>query len=164
MTQQILKRSTYLFAILLLSITAMNSAFAASKINTLEKNGLFGFKESGVAIRGFDTVAYFTLGKPTEGSDEFTHDWNEATWKFSSQEHLDLFKADPEKYAPQYGGYCAYGVAQDALVKIEGEQWEILDGKLYLNYDKGVQQKWVKNKLGFITDADNKFESLLSAN
>ncbi len=139
-------------------------AEAASKINTLEKKGLFGYEDSGIAIRGYDTVAYFTLGKPTEGSDEYTTIWNEATWKFASQEHLDLFTANPEAYAPQYGGYCAYGIAaQDALVKIEGDQWEIVDGKLYLNYNSSVSRKWRKDIPGFILSADSKFEKLLNA-
>jgi len=154
---------TLFLTLLILAPLSISSALAAGKINTLERKGLFGYKESGIAIRGFDTVAYFTLGKPTEGSDEFTTEWQDATWKFSSQEHLDLFVANPEKYAPQYGGYCAYGIAQDYVVKIEGDQWEIIDDKLYLNYDAGVQKKWQKNKLGFITDADAKFESLLAA-
>jgi len=148
-------------AFMLLGPLILGSAFAEGKINTLEKKGLFGYKESGIAIRGFDTVAYFTLGKPTKGTDAFTTEWNDATWKFSSQEHLDLFIANPEKYAPQYGGYCAYGIAQDYVVKIEGDQWEIIDEKLYLNYDASVQKKWVKNKLGFIAEADRKFESLI---
>lgn len=154
----------FLSIILLLGLVAANSALAASKINTLDKKGLFGYEDTGTAIRGFDTVAYFTLGKPTEGSDEFTSEWMDATWKFSSQENLDLFEAEPAKYAPQYGGYCAYGVANGYAVKIEADQWEILEGKLYLNYDNSVQKKWIKNKLGFITEADSKFESVLQAN
>lgn len=135
---------------------------AAPKINTLEKSGLFGkYKDSGIAIRGFDTVAYFTLGKPLKGSSDFTVEWSGATWQFASQEHADLFEADPQAYAPQYGGYCAYGVAQDYLVKIEGDQWKIEEGKLYLNYDKKIQKTWVKDIPGYISSADSKFDSLL---
>jgi len=135
---------------------------AAAKINTLEKSGLFGkYKESGIAIRGFDTVAYFTQGKSVKGSTDFEVAWSGATWQFSSQEHADLFKSDPEAYAPQYGGYCAYGVAQDYLVKIEGEQWKIEEGKLYLNYDKKVQRTWTRDIPGYISSANSKFDSLL---
>lgn len=152
----------WLLAMSLIGSLFSTNAFAANEINTLEKKGLIGYEESGVAIRGFDTVAYFTLGKATEGSDEFTTEWKGATWKFASQENLDLFVGDPERYAPQYGGYCAYGVAKGSLVKIEGEQWEIIDDKLYLNYDAGVQKKWQADKLGFITEADGNFESLLT--
>lgn len=136
---------------------------AAPKINTLEKSGLFGkYKDSGIAIRGFDTVAYFTKGKPVKGSEDFAVEWSGATWHFASQEHADLFQADPVAYAPQYGGYCAYGVSQDYLVKIEGDQWKIEDGKLYLNYDKKVQNTWLRDIPGYIKSANGKFESLLS--
>jgi len=147
-------------ALVLMSITTVS---AAGPINTLEKSGLFGFKDSGIAIRGYDTVAYWTLGKPVEGSDDYTTEWQGATWKFASEEHLDLFTGNPEKYAPQYGGYCAYGVAQDALVKIEPDQWSIVDDKLYLNYDAKVQRTWKMDIKGYIETADNKIDALLAA-
>jgi YHS domain-containing protein len=111
-------------------LTISQVALAAPPINTLEREGLFGYEHNGIAIRGYDTVAYFTQSKPVEGDNVFTTQWSGATWKFSSQEHLDLFVRNPEKYAPQYGGYCAYGVAQMNLVKIEPEQWTIIDEKL----------------------------------
>jgi len=149
-------------ALLLLGLFATAPTFAAEPINTLEKSGFFSYKPSGVAIRGTDPVAYFTEGKPLEGSDEFTTMWQGATWKFASREHLDLFVADPEKYAPQYGGYCAYGVAQDNLVKIEPENWSIVDGKLYLNYDDDLQEKWEGDIEGYIKDANMKFQGLLA--
>ncbi len=137
-------------------------ANAAEPINTLERSGLFGYKPSGIAIRGYDPVAYFTQGKPLDGDDAFTTLWNNATWRFSSQEHLDLFTGDPEKYAPQYGGYCAYGVAQGSLVKIEPENWTIVEGKLYLNYNQKLQNEWEKDIPDYIKTADDKFEGLLA--
>ncbi len=137
-------------------------AFAAEPINTLEKSGLFSYKPSGVAIRGTDTVAYFTQGKVVAGTDQFTTLWQGASWKFSSQEHLDLFVAEPEKYAPQYGGYCAYGVAKGSLVKIEPENWKIIDDKLYLNFNDGLQKKWEADTEGFISQANAKFKNLLA--
>lgn len=145
------------------NLAAANVAFAAEPINTLEKKGFFGYKASGIAIRGYDTVAYFTQGAPVEGSTSFTSDWEGATWRFSSTEHKDLFEADPTKYAPQYGGYCAYGIAQDDLVKIEPENWSILDGKLYLNYNDKIQGLWDQDVPGFIATADAKFEALLKS-
>ena len=148
-------------AVLSLSALAASPAFAAEPINTLEK-GLFSFKPSEIAIRGYDTVAYFTEGEPVDGSDEFTTEWMDATWRFASQEHLDLFEADPERYAPQYGGYCAYGVANDALVKIEPELFTIRDDKLYLNFDDDVQASWEEDIPGFIEQADAKFDALLA--
>ncbi|MEM7562948.1 MAG: YHS domain-containing (seleno)protein [Pseudomonadota bacterium] len=139
----------------------IGTASAAEPINTLDRSGLWGYKESGVAVRGYDTVAYFTVGKPTEGKEQFETEWKGAKWRFASQQNLDLFKGDPEKYAPQYGGYCAYGVAVGNLVKIEVDLWDIVDDKLYLNYDKKLQGKWRKDISGYIGKADEKFERLL---
>jgi YHS domain-containing protein len=137
-----------------------NATFAAEPpINTL-KTGLLGGR-SDTAINGYDTVAYFTVGKPVKGQDSFTQEWMGAKWKFASQANLDLFKAAPAKYAPQYGGYCAYGVTQGALVKVEPDQFTVRDGKLYLNYDADVQAKWLKDPAGYIKDADGRFSALL---
>ena len=132
---------------------------AEPPVNTL-KNSFFASRTD-TAINGYDTVAYFTVGKPVKGLDNLSFDWMGAKWKFATQANLDLFKANPEKYAPQYGGYCAYGVAQDALVKVEPEQFTVRDGKLYLNYDAEVQSKWRKDPDGFIRAADAKFQALL---
>jgi YHS domain-containing protein len=144
---------------LLLSAT---SSFANGNINTLEKSGFFSYEPSGIAIRGTDTVAYFTQGKPVAGSDTFTTQWQGATWKFASQEHLDLFIAAPEKYAPQFGGYCAYGVFKGQLVKIEPENWTIIEDKLYLNFNDGIQKTWEKDPQRYIKAANLGFDKLLS--
>ena len=141
----------------LLFSTAVRAAEAP--INTL-KNSAFGGKTD-TAINGYDSVAYFTVGKPVKGQDGLATVWMGAKWKFSSQANLDLFKSNPEKYAPQYGGYCAYGVTQGNLVKVEPEQFTVRDGKLYLNYDADVQAKWLKDPAGYIKDADAKFQGLL---
>jgi YHS domain-containing protein len=138
---------------------ASTSVFAAQPINTL-KNSLLG-GSTDTAINGYDTVAYFTVGKAVKGVDTLVTEWMGAKWKFSNQAHVDLFKANPEKYAPQYGGYCAYGVTQGYLVKVDPEQFSVIDGKLYLNYDADVQSKWKKDTAGYISAADNKFQSLL---
>ena len=151
-----------LFIILTLTVIAAGTATAAEPINTLEKKGFFRYKPSGLAIRGFDTVAYFTEGKPIKGTDQYQHEWMGAKWNFSSEKHLSLFAANPEKYAPQYGGYCAYGVATDSLVKIEGDQWTIVDDKLYLNYDANLQEMWLKDMQNYIGLADGKFDMLLA--
>jgi YHS domain-containing protein len=128
-------------------------------INTL-KGGLFGGRTD-TAILGYDPVAYFTAGKPMKGSDAFVTQWMGAKWKFASQANLDAFKASPERYAPQYGGYCAYGVSQDNLVSIEPDKFRIIDGKLYLNYDADIQSRWLKDPAGYIRSADTKFQPLL---
>jgi YHS domain-containing protein len=132
---------------------------AQPPINTL-RNSVFGGR-SDTAINGYDTVAYFTAGKAVKGEDSLATDWMGAKWKFSTQANLDLFRANPEKYAPQYGGYCAYGVAQGYLVKVEPEQFTVRDGRLYLNFDADVQALWLKDPAGFIQQADARFPALL---
>jgi YHS domain-containing protein len=105
-------------------------AVAGSPVNT----GLFG----GVAIMGYDTVAYFTEGRPMKGSEEFSYEWLGTPWYFVNVEHREMFAADPAKYAPQYGGYCTLGIGLDghAAENIDPERaWRIIDGKLYLVYD-----------------------------
>lgn len=106
------------------------------------------------AIKGYDPVAYFTDKKPVKGSKEFTYVWKGALWHFASQKNLDAFKENPEKYAPQYGGYCAYGLAKGKRYKIEPEAWDIVDGKLYLNYDLGVQRTWREDRENYIAQAN----------
>lgn len=117
---------------------------------------------SSEAIRGYDPVAYFTEDKAVEGSDEFTFEYNQATWLFSSKQNLDLFKADPTKYAPQYGGYCAYAVSQGSTASIKPELFTIVDGKLYLNYSDSINKKWRANKDNFIIGGDKNWPQLLS--
>ncbi len=112
------------------------------------------FSDKHGAIRGYDPVSYFTVGQPTKGVDSISLQWNDATWHFATVENRDSFSRMPEKYAPQYGGYCAYGWAQGYAVKIEPDAWAIMDGKLYLNYDQSVQKKWAKKPLDYIKKAD----------
>lgn len=102
----------------------------SGEINT----GYFG----AVAIKGYDPVAYFTFDRAVLGSEEHSYEWLGATWHFASAEHRDLFREDPVKYAPQYGGYCADGLAYaDRTANIDPQAWRIIGGKLYLNYDQG---------------------------
>jgi YHS domain-containing protein len=115
----------------------------------------------GVAIDGYDPVAYFTDSKPVRGTKQLTHTWNGATWQFASAEHRDLFAADPEKYAPQYGGWCAYAVAHNSTADVDPEAWTIHDGKLYLNYDTKVRAKWLANRDAFIAQADANWPRLV---
>lgn len=103
----------------------------AGEINT----GYFG----NVAIKGYDPVAYFTMQRPVKGTEGITHDWLGATWNFTSEEHKALFEDNPVKYAPQYGGHCADGIAYgDTTTNIDPSAWRIINGKLYLNYDQGA--------------------------
>lgn len=116
---------------------------------------IFSTKEG--AIKGYDPVAYFTEGKPVKGSEAYSFEWNGATWRFSSAENMAAFTANPEKYAPQYGGYCAYGVADGHKAPISPDAFSILEGKLYLNYNKQVQNTWNKDQQGYIKTADEKW-------
>ncbi len=115
----------------------------------------------GVAVGGYDPVAYFTEGKPVKGSEEFTLKHDGATWRFASGENRDAFAADPAKYAPQYGGYCAYAVAKGSTAKAEPDAWTIHDGKLYLNFDKSVRAIWSKDIPGYIKKADANWPGVL---
>jgi YHS domain-containing protein len=115
----------------------------------------------GIAIKGFDPVAYFTMGRPVKGSEQFTYEWKGARWLFSSGEHLDLFTADPEKYAPKYGGYCAYAVSQGTTADIDPDSWSIVDGKLYLNLNKDVQKLWSGDMKGYIEKADRNWPAVI---
>ena len=108
----------------------------------------------GVAIEGTDPVAYFDAGKPVAGSSDFEHEWMGATWRFASAENRDRFAADPQKYAPQYGGYCAWAVSQGYTAKIDPAAWKIVDDKLYLNYSKDVQTQWSADVPGNIAKGD----------
>ncbi|WP_086932775.1 YHS domain-containing (seleno)protein [Agarilytica rhodophyticola] len=113
------------------------------------------------AVGGYDTVAYFTDGKPKKGKKKYKVEYMEATWYFSSAKNKELFEADPEKYAPQYGGHCAWAVgANSAKAPGNPKFWKIVDDKLYLNYNGDVQQKWFKDIPGFIKSADKNWPEI----
>ena len=113
------------------------------------------------AVGGHDPVAYFTEGKPVAGSSSITHQWKGVTWRFASEKNRDLFKASPEKYAPQYGGYCAWAVSQGYTAKGDPNHWKIVDGKLFLNYDANVQRNWEQDIPGHIANADRNWPKVL---
>ena len=143
--------------LLLISTLFTFSAFAADDaIST----GFF----NNVAIDGYDTVSYFTEGKPVEGNDKFQTMWRDATWKFSSQENLDLFKQEPVKYAAQYGGYCAWAMSEGNTAGVDPEIWHIENNKLYLNYNQSVQDKWLKDITNDITSADKFYPEVTDVN
>jgi YHS domain-containing protein len=118
------------------------------------------FSASSQAINGYDPVAYFTEGKPVKGSDEFTYKWKDATWYFSSKQNLDSFENDPEKFAPQYGGYCAYGCSNGRKVPTDPNAWTIVDGKLYLNKSLEIKEKWMKEQEERINQANKNWPAV----
>jgi YHS domain-containing protein len=136
-----------LAALAFLSPLAARAQDAQHPVNTL------GAPAENVAIRGYDPVAYFRDGGPRHGKPEFAVQHDGATWWFAGAENKALFEADPEKYMPAFGGFCAYGTSRGYLVKIEPEAWSIVDGRLYLNYDLGVRDTWLKDAKGNIAKA-----------
>jgi hypothetical protein len=113
-----------------------------------------------VAILGYDTVAYFTEGRPVEGSAQFEHVWRDARWRFSSADNRDLFAADPARYAPRYGGFCAGAMAQGWRVTVDPEAWVIIDDKLYLNYDRRMVDDFASDADDRIAKADANWQHL----
>ena len=147
-----------------LVFSTMLSAFALpyaahAQDNTMPiHTGLF----SNTAVGGYDTVAYHTQGEAIEGSRDFSTEWHGAEWRFSSQANLDTFLADPDRYAPAYGGYCAFAMAHGAGAKGDPEVWDIVEGRLYLNYSRNVQTQWHEDVPGFIEQADENYPHVLN--
>ena len=135
-----------------LSILFCNSAYALEPVYSSFIGG---------AIRGYDPVAYFTRGEPVKGSNDFSLEWQDAKWKFSSEENKALFIANPEKYTPQYGGYCAWAASQGYTASTDPNAWTIHNGRLYLNYSKSVQQTWSKDIPGNIRKGNTNWPQLL---
>lgn len=116
---------------------------------------------SSLAVGGYDPVAYFKQGKPVDGKAAFSTEYKGATWRFASAENLNAFKASPAQYAPQFGGYCAWAVSQNYTASGDPHYWKIVDGKLYLNYDKNVQVTWEKDIPGNIAKANKNWPAVL---
>jgi YHS domain-containing protein len=116
--------------------------------------------EGGVAVRGTDVVAYFLQGRPVPGSAAHTHAWRGATWRFASAANRDRFAADPERYAPAYGGFCAYAVSEGYTAPIDPAAWRIVDGRLFLNYDRSVQRRWERDIPGRVARGDANWPGL----
>ena len=143
------------------------SALAAPTVTLLPAPAMAAeppvFSAGGVAINGYDPVAYFTESKPVKGSDAHTSDWDGAVLQFASAENKALFDADPVKYAPKYGGYCAYAVSKNYIAKTYPDAWSIHDGRLYLNFNKSVRALWSARKRHHIRSADANWPNVLSA-
>ncbi len=132
--------------VLVLLFLSMPAAFAAGPEVNLDRAGL--------ALRGFDPVAYFTDGKPSAGKAEITAVHDGATYRFASVANRDAFVAAPEKFLPQYGGYCAYASALGKKADGDPAIWKIVDGKLYLNYNRSIGERWGADVPGYIEKGD----------
>lgn len=117
---------------------------------------------SKLALGGYDPVAYFTDGKPVKGDAKLTTVHQGAEYRFASAKNLAAFQAAPAKYAPQYGGYCAWAVSQGYTASADPNAWRIVDGKLYLNYNADIQKRWEKDIPGFIKSANSNWPKVLS--
>jgi hypothetical protein len=134
-----------IFSILMFTVLAVSISNAQNvKFNSTE----------GVAIKGYDVVAYFTQQQAVAGNDAFTTEWSGSKWKFATKANLDSFVLAPQKYAPQYGGYCAYGCSDNHLSPTDPNAWTIVDNKLYLNYNLKVKGFWIKDTTNLIKKAD----------
>jgi len=141
-------------ALFFLALLLTGMAFALDPIYTPWHNNL--------AIRGYDPVAYFEVNQAVEGREEFSYDWQGARWQFANAQHRQAFIDNPSVYAPQYGGYCAFAVANNKTASIEPEQFTIVEGKLYLNYNKKIQQQWLAQRSTLIQQADANWPALLA--
>ena len=139
-----------------LSIAALAIFFAISlSAQTVQYNS-----NKGIAIKGYDPVAYFIEHKAVEGNKQFSTEWSGSQWKFISQSNLDSFKLTPEKYAPQFGGYCAMGVSENHKAPTDPTAWTIVNDKLYLNYNASVKEMWLKDTVNRINTANTNWQSL----
>lgn len=140
--------------LLIACLIAPAMVFAADPVYT----GFFNNK----AVGGYDPVSYFTEGKPVKGNKRFQINHKGADWYFSSQDNLEAFSKAPEKYAPQYGGYCAWAVGHDITAKGDPLQWSIVEDKLYLNIDADIKAQWLKDKEHWIKQGDKHWPSVLN--
>ncbi|WP_341487851.1 YHS domain-containing (seleno)protein [Pararhizobium sp. A13] len=142
-----IRGSVALFVLVGAAAAGGPSAFADDSVNT----GYFG----GVAIMGYDAVAYFTEGKPVKGSETFSYEWLGTPWHFANAKHREMFISEPTKYAPQYGGYCAGEVAFGSVtINIDPEAFKIIDGKLYLIYAKDAAEWFATHAAAEVPKAD----------
>jgi YHS domain-containing protein len=133
-------------------IIASSFAFAADIDMNADANDL--------AIKGYDPVSYFTMSAPKMGSTNYTATYKGGIYQFSSAENRDMFKASPAKYAPQYGGYCAFGVAMEKKFDTDPLAWKIVDNKLYLNLNKDVQKKWLTDVPAYLDLSTNNWTNI----
>lgn len=117
--------------------------------------------KNGLALEGYDAVAYFQEGKPTHGKQAFQHEWQGAKWFFANALNRDAFASAPEKYAPQYGGYCSWAVSHGYTANGDPQAWKIIDGKLYLNYNLEVREEWEKDTTNYINAGNKNWQMFL---
>ena len=143
------------------SMIALIVLLSASFMGGCTSVGQRTYSDEAGAIRGYDPVAYFTDGRPVKGSSAITVTHNDGVYHFASEKNRALFEADPERYAPQYGGYCAYAMSRGFVVASDPQAWTIYNDKLYLNYSLPVRKTWLKKKDEYIAKADKNWRKKL---
>jgi YHS domain-containing protein len=142
-------------------VAAVLVIVAAGGLAYLHSLGMFAgapyFSTEHGAIDGYDPVAYFDQARAVRGEAEHSFEWAGARWRFASAENRDRFRQDPARFAPAYGGYCAFGMARGYTAKVDPEAWTIADGKLYLNFDADVQRQWSEERDAMIRQAEAKW-------
>lgn len=157
MTSQFTRRQ-----LLALSATALLPAISLySSKSTAGKPAIYTSRSNDLALGGHDCVAYFKQNAATKGDATLTEKYLGASWSFSSQQNLDEFKADPDAFIPQYGGYCAFSVAKDKLFKGDPTVWAVENGKLYINFNKALHSLWLARKEEMIDKADSHWPAIL---
>jgi hypothetical protein len=150
----LLRMRTMVWSLRGLALAALFMASMAAADDRINKDA------ENLAILGYDTVAYFTDGRPVKGSPEFEYVWHDARWRFASAEHKALFASEPDRYAPQFGGFCTGGVGLGNLAPIDPEAWVIVDGRLYLHYNKEGRDETAADPKAHIASAAESWETL----
>jgi len=146
------RRAALVLALLIVTLLAARPGFAMAASAKLPVDAVNA--SGGAGVKGYDPVAYFTVGQPTPGVDQYTYRWKGVTYRFASAANVKRFRTDPEKYLPQYGGYCAYAMSINRIADIDPSRWAIVDGKRYLNNNYLSYHLWALNKSGNIASAD----------
>jgi YHS domain-containing protein len=151
----------HLFKVSAIAMVIGLSSVATSALAVKQTGGEYNTLHAGLGAKGYDVVSYFTAGQPVAGSDRFTTEYGGVKWQFSNAQNLAAFKSDPTKYAPQYGGFCAWGASVGKLFDIDPVNgWKIVDGKLYLNFNGDINATFSKDPAGFIAKANSNWPAL----
>ncbi len=148
------QRSNFFYLSLFFIISNLSLHFASAEPTFY--TGLF----SKTALKGYDVVSYFESNTAQKGSEAFAFKYQDVNWHFVNQQNLDTFKANPAKYMPEYGGWCAYAMADGKKVGVDPKAFELKNGKLYLNYNRKIQTKWRKKQDQYIPKADKFWQKI----
>lgn len=149
---------------IIIVVLLLSSAFALAQATTQPTKRYVNTSWRGIALEGYDPVAYFTDSKPVEGSKKIQSTYKGATYYFASDEHKKMFDENPTKYEPQFGGFCAYAVSQNRTADIGPEYWSIIDGKLYLQHNQKAVNLWNQDVTGHLKDADHNWPGIADKN